>query len=53
VDKCPVCNKKIIEKNNCCVLDGIVYFFCCKECDANFTAEPRKYINCCEVKKEK
>ena len=52
MDNCPVCGHEIDEKEYTSILDGIHYVFCCKECKSNFTAEPQRYINCCENLKE-
>ena len=45
---CPVCNKENAKKSINGVVDGVIYYFCCKQCRINFMAEPRKYVNCCE-----
>ena len=52
MDKCPVCNKDVNNKDCNGVIDGVIYYFCCKQCENNFEAEPRKFINCCEQKQE-
>ncbi|MCA9402331.1 MAG: YHS domain-containing protein [Candidatus Omnitrophica bacterium] len=45
---CPVCNKEVDQSIFSSVIDGVVYRFCCERCQRNFTAEPRKFMNCCE-----
>lgn len=52
MDKCPICGHEVISKDYRGIADGVIYWFCCKECKSNFEAEPRKYINCCEKYKE-
>ena len=48
MEKCPICNHEVKSKDYKGVVDGIVYYFCCNQCEKNFEAEPRKFINCCE-----
>ena len=52
MDRCPVCNHEVKSKDYRSIIDGVIYWFCCKECENNFTSEPRKFINCCEKNKE-
>ncbi len=47
MELCPVCNKGMKNNNINITMDGIVYYLCCAECKANFSAEPRRYSDCC------
>ncbi len=48
MEMCPVCIKESSKKHISGVIDGIIYYFCCKTCRRNFLSEPRKYANCCD-----
>jgi len=52
MERCPVCNHEVKNKNCKGVGDGVVYYFCCKECEKVFESEPRKFINCCKEQSE-
>ncbi|VAX35872.1 hypothetical protein MNBD_UNCLBAC01-1059 [hydrothermal vent metagenome] len=47
MEMCPICINEAAKKEFTGIVDGIVYYFCCKECENNFLAEPRRYVNCC------